>query len=84
MVGPAVPHSGESDGSGSVYEYFTARLGQPPLDTSLRELPVDSACGGDCVRVIDQAQVLLRLVDDAIAPLVYRIAEETVLIFWLG
>jgi hypothetical protein len=44
----------------NIYEYFNSKLGTPPSDESLKELPVDSVCGAECKSAIDAGAALIQ------------------------
>lgn len=68
----------------NVYDYFAEKLGETPDDGTLTQLPVASACGQDCVRVIDAAAALAHVVDCSVVASVAAVAEEAVAVFWRG
>lgn len=72
----------------SIYHYFARKLGVPPSDETLKNLPVRSGCGVDCQDTIDIAAEFIRASDQAVgsrrAAQIREIAEETVRVFWHG
>ena len=57
----------------NVYDYLVAKLGPVPDDPyeGLRDFPVESECGEDCVRAIDAGRALLDEVHKANGGLFY-------------
>lgn len=79
----------------NIFDYFTKRLGIKPTGViynreylegvkSLRELPVKSACGKDCKRVIVKAQDLMLVSDPAAHDSIRTAALTAVMIYWVG
>jgi hypothetical protein len=71
----------------NVYDYFYAQLGLVPVDDTLRELPVDSGCGADCVAAIDAASSLLhhaRTAGGDTATPIINATSDIVRIYWRG
>jgi hypothetical protein len=75
---------------GNVHQYFEEKLGHSPLDDSLTDLPVESECGQDCVKVIDAAAAYLAVVRDTAGELqgivipVLDSVNEAVETLWRG
>ena len=70
----------------NIHEYFKMKLGRIPSDHSLKDLPVDSGCGQDCKRIIDEYAKLKGMVDPhprCVGPLIQS-ASACVEIYWRG
>ena len=52
----------------SVEDYFIVKLGEAPPDETLKELMLDTNCGGDCRKVIDAASALIEHIRAAMGP----------------
>ena len=75
----------------NVADYFVMKLGMAHGDESLGRLPLDSACGQDCVKAIDAAAALIEHIrvgfgNNRPAPisLVAHIARQVVGVYWRG
>lgn len=74
----------------NVYDLFVQLLGSAPSDQTLRELPVDSACGQDCASAISAGKLLLDHAyaaagrDSAASRQVISAVEEIVLVYYRG
>lgn len=70
----------------NVFDYFTTNLGRAPSDVTLRELPVNSGCGDDCVKAINAARDLLTMLKMAGTDPTAVIAatDDAVQTFWRG
>jgi hypothetical protein len=68
----------------SVYGYFERYLPRAPIDKTLQTLPCDSACGEDCVEVIDAACALLTFCDRLTHDKILAGVEQAISIKWHG
>ena len=68
----------------NIAQYFENAFGAAPNDPSLKDLPVFSNCGLDCKKVIDRAGPFYEAVDSCMRSKVRDVAEEAVLVFWVG
>ena len=68
----------------NVYDYFTKKLDIEPNEESLKELPIGSNCGVDCVRAIDAAAAFMAVSDPLAHSYIVQAANETVEVFWVG
>ena len=79
----------------SIFAYFTRRLNKIPTRVkfdpkfiegikSLRELPLKSECGKDCMRVINAARVLMDVSDEGAHDEIRTAALSAVMIYWVG
>jgi hypothetical protein len=73
----------------TVWGYFREKFGKEPRDATLVKLSIDSNCGKDCVKMIDQAVELLKTIDQAGVcaeerDAVIAAVDHGVQIFWRG
>jgi hypothetical protein len=74
----------------NMYDYIVKVLeqeGNPDLDKSLRDLPVDSECGRICKRIVDTTRAnfdAIAFVDPDTAVEVYELGIKAVMISWRG
>lgn len=68
----------------SVYDYFEMMLGCQPDEDSLKELPINSPCGLDCVKAINAVKTLQEIIDRSQMDSLMSIANDTVETFWIG
>lgn len=70
----------------TVRDYFKKELGVYPKDPTLKELPIDSVCGMDCVNVINAAKIYKKIADphpDVVKPLIQSV-NVAIEILWRG
>ena len=68
----------------SVYDYFEMLMGQTPDEDSLKELPINSPCGLDCVKVINAAKIFLEAADISCTNKIISICNEAIETYWIG
>jgi len=69
----------------TIRDYFVAMFAcLPARDLDLGMLPMDSACGEDCLKVIDAGAALVRVVDPASKHAVIKVVEDAIAIYWIG
>jgi len=72
----------------NVFDYFKQQLGVAPDDVTLKDLPVDSNCGQDCVAAIDAAHTLQHHAKAALGnghdESLVELAEHVVSVYWRG
>jgi hypothetical protein len=68
----------------SIADYFWDHLGVDPVDAGLSELPKDSNCGRDCVKVIDSAAQMIVSCDPIFKSDIIRVANCACELYWRG
>lgn len=68
----------------NIYDYFTLKLGDTPSDSTLTQLGCRTACGRDCILVIDAAAALAHHVDPSVVASVLQTTEEALGVLWHG